>query len=358
MNPKNNSTHQTQSLAILGAGIAGRLTALYLAEAGFSVTLFDQSFPSAESTCSFVAAGMLCPWSEAFDAEEEIFTYGVPALARWRDIDQKYFANTLVKTPGTLVIAHQQEAGLLGQFFTRLKTRGVLEKPEPQNTPLALHHEFKSAGVIPGEGHLDPKIFLEKSSDILKNLGVNLQIGIGPCTIQKESNTWILQEENSQQSHTFHFLIDTRGLGAKPLLPHLRGVRGELLRLRLAPQTPQLPYMVRILHTYHSVYLVPRDNGELIVGATSLENENPEPIYVKSILELLFIATSAWPELREASLLETLVQWRPAFADHKPHIEVHPLAKNTLITLNGLYRHGILCAPELAYQVVQRVKSH
>lgn len=352
------ATTPTKSIGIIGAGIAGRLTALALAEAGFTVSLFDQGPPSATHTCSFVAAGMLCPWSEAYDSEEEIFTYGVKSLPRWQEINQKYFGGSLLKTTGTLVVAHQQEIGLLDQFFRRLKNNHILEKPQPQKTPLDLSTDFKVGGVVPDEGHLDPRIFLEKSSNILHNLGVSLQLTVGLCSVEYTSHQWLLVENNTQKSHFFDVLIDARGLGAKQLDPDLRGVRGELLRLRLSTQTPELPYMLRILHSRSSVYIVPRENHEVIVGATSIEHEHCDPIYVKSVLELLFISTSALPDLREASLLETSVQWRPTFADHKPHLQREVCAANTLITLNGLYRHGILCAPELANQVVACVKNH
>ena len=67
-------------------------------------------------------------------------------------------------------------------------------------------------------------------------------------------------------------IVDCRGMGAKGDLRNLRGVRGEIVRLQ-APEI-ELNHMLRLLHPRYPVYIVPRADGKLVVGATTIESED------------------------------------------------------------------------------------
>jgi glycine oxidase len=92
------------------------------------------------------------------------------------------------------------------------------------------------------------------------------------------------------------------------------------------------------------VYLVPRPDDIVVVGASEIESEDRSPISVRTLLGLLSAAHSVLPELAEARVVHTETNLRPALPDNLPRIEHRP----GLTRINGLFRHGWLIAPALA----------
>jgi glycine oxidase len=136
-------------------------------------------------------------------------------------------------------------------------------------------------------------------------------------------------------------IVDCRGMGARRDWPGLRGVRGEIVCLH-APAI-ELEHMLRLLHPHLAVYIVPRAEGMLVVGATCVEGDDYSPVSVRSALELLSSAYSMLPDLAEARILEFTTQVRPALPDNLPAL-YYDRGQNVL-RINGLYRHGFLLTP-------------
>jgi glycine oxidase len=100
---------------------------------------------------------------------------------------------------------------------------------------------------------------------------------------------------------------------------------------------------VRLLHPRWPLYIVPRENGQFLIGATTIESEQRD-VSVRSALELLTAAYALHPAFAEARIVEIGAGLRPAFPDNLPRIQVD----GEQIAVNGLYRHGFLLAPALA----------
>ncbi|WP_431263907.1 FAD-dependent oxidoreductase [Roseateles chitinivorans] len=143
--------------------------------------------------------------------------------------------------------------------------------------------------------------------------------------------------------------IDARGLGARPPLP-LRGVRGEIVTLSLPGHGLRRP--VRLLHPRHRVYLVPRSDEEIVVGASEIESEDRSPVSLRSAVELMAAAQSVLPALSEARIVRLDRHLRPALPDNLPFTHHEP----GLLRLNGLYRHGWLLAPALVERLLNRAR--
>src|SRR5260370_13427379 len=138
-------------------------------------------------------------------------------------------------------------------------------------------------------------------------------------------------------------VVDCRGMGARGGLSQLRGVRGEIARLD-APDV-ELRHMLRLLHPRFSVYVVPRAEGKLVVGATSVESDDRSPMSVRGALELLTSAYSVLPALAEAGLQEFATQGRPTRPGNRPAVFYH--RGRHVLRINGLYRHGFLLSPAI-----------
>lgn len=106
--------------------------------------------------------------------------------------------------------------------------------------------------------------------------------------------------------------------------------------------------MLRLIGGAQAVYVVPRAEGRLVVGATAYESEDRSPASVGGVMRLLMAAVSLLPELAEARILEFSTQVRPAFPDRQPLVRWTADGRgmqSRMLRINGLYRHGFLVSP-------------
>ncbi len=321
----------------------GRLLAWQLARAGHRVTVADPaSGPAEPGAAAFTAAGMLSPLAEQEHAEPEIAALGWRSLALWPAIAAALGQPGLVKAEGSLLLAHGSDLGAARRVLARLA-----EGPEPldrvalQALEPALAPDLK-AWLLPGEGQLLPRELLaalaEQAADVDWLWG-RRAVAVRPHMLELDDGRRLDAD----------LVIDTRGLGARPDLPDLRGVRGEILWLHAPGVVLNRP--VRLLHPRHRVYLVPRPGDVIVVGASEVESEDRSPVSLRSAVELMAAAHSVLPALAEARIVHMETNLRPAFADHRPRIDHQP----GLLRINGLFRHGWLLAPALAEKALQHV---
>jgi glycine oxidase len=134
-------------------------------------------------------------------------------------------------------------------------------------------------------------------------------------------------------------------------LADLRSVRGELFQL-FAPEV-HLSRPIRLMHPRYQLYIAPKGKGFYVVGATEIESDDESSMTVRSAMELLSAAYSVHPGFAEANILQHISPSRPAFSDNQPKI----IVKNSLMQINGLFRHGFLIAPVVLEQVLCLVNN-
>lgn len=310
----------TEHVTVIGAGVAGLTCALELAERGVAVEVLERSERLGGACCSWYAGGMLAPWCELAGAPSIIAELGSEGLAWWC----RRFPGTQVR--GSLVIAHERDAGELQQFARRTQRFEWLSRDETGELEPDLAGRFKQALFFRQEGHLDPRAALTALARQLTERDVPIRFGV----------------EASAQAAGERAVIDCRGLTAREALRDLRGVKGEMLLLRQPDVSLSRP--VRVLHPRLPVYVVPRADGVFMVGATMLESDQPTRISARSMLELLSAAYALHPAFGEAEILEIGTGVRAAFPDNVPRIR----RVGASLHVNGLYRHGFLLAPALA----------
>ena len=129
-------------------------------------------------------------------------------------------------------------------------------------------------------------------------------------------------------------------------MPPVRPVKGQILRLRVPPGSPQLSLCVRGLVRGHSVYLVPRQDGELVVGATQEEMGADTRVTAGGIWELLRDARALVPGITEFEFAEAVAGLRPGTPDNAPMLG--PAGLPGLVIATGHFRGGVLLAPVTA----------
>src|ERR1700723_1733014 len=335
----------TQSdIAVVGGGLLGRLLAWRASISGLRVSLYDAASPAGENSAAWVAAGMITPSAEAVDADPEIVAMGGRSLSLWLQWLAGLPEPVFYPDDGTLLLWHREDAGEASRFERLLAARDAqahllrIDAARPNELEPALDSRFQQALYLPGEAQIDNRALLKTLAIALEEAGVQ-------CHWQ----TFIAGDALPAAG----IVVDCRGMGARRDWQQLRGVRGEIVRLD-APEV-ELRHMLRLLHPRFPVYVVPRAEGKLVVGATSIESDDRSPMSVRGALELLTAAHSMLPALAEARILECNTQGRPTLPDNRPAFQ-HDRNRR-ILRINGLYRHGFLLSPAVVEEALAFLSS-
>ena len=351
------------NIAIVGAGLVGRVLALNLLKQGHTLTLFDKGSKEGTQAAGFTAAGMLAPFAELETAESVIFEHGKRSITLWPGLLKEIGLFDGYQLKGTVITAHPQDMSELNHFIDTLKFK-VKEAEEIEmleSNALGLLEpdleQHSRAYFLKEEGYVDSQRFmmfsgsyLERSSSVTWRENTEVET--------MKSGTVVIEGKEEQ----YDWVFDARGLGAKEYFDDLRGVRGEVYWLESNEIDITRP--TRILHPRYKIYIVPRGNGcegmdmvycneckisqspnskRYIVGATEIESEDSSPMSVRSSMELLSAVFAVNSNFGEARIVNSETNCRPAFKDNLPRIE----QEEKLTRINGLYRHGYLLAPAI-----------
>ncbi len=335
-------------IGIVGAGIAGRILAWQMIKQGYEVTLFDKNSLNSEAACSFAAAGILSPLAELEMAEPTIFELGSRSMQLYPELIKELEHPVFYRQIGSLVTAHSSDKVELNHFHRMLKHKLVHCDDFVKNISIAdkepeLAHMGDGLWVT-NEGQLDTIGLLNALQQVLLKKGVEWKEQVEVQAIEPR------QIKANTKIHTFDWVFDCRGMGAKSQLS-LRAVRGELLWLQ-APDV-KIEHLTRLVHPRYRIYIVPRPNNIYLLGATEIESEDYSPVSVRSSLELLSAAYSLHKSFGEARIIKQVVNCRPALPDNLPQIEL----QDGIGIINGLYRHGILLAPAAVEEMMKQFEE-
>ena len=307
-------------IRVIGAGVAGLTAALEFGKRGHQVELVErESGPG--MGCSWYAGGMISPWCEMETAEPLVAELGLEALDYWtRSIPVAW-------RTGSLVVAPPRDQAELTRFAKRTRDYEDIGANRIASLESDLAGRFSRALYFASEAHLDPRKALESVTERLAAL---------------DNATLRFSTDAASLADDVDWTVDCRGFAARDTLDGLRGVKGEMLVL----ETGEISFerAIRMLHPRTPVYVVPRHDRRFMIGATSIESEEPTRISARSVAELLGAAYTLHPSFAEAEVAEMGSGLRPAFRDNLPRVE----RRGRTLYINGLYRHGFLVAPSLA----------
>ncbi|WP_411882946.1 glycine oxidase ThiO [Polaromonas sp. YR568] len=346
---------KTLHIGIAGAGLAGRTLAWRLLRAGCRVNLFDARSRGDLATASMTAAAMLSPLAELAVSDDAVFALGQRSMQLWPQWIAELAAEGLpvyFRREGTLVVAHAPDQSSLAHFTGLLLHKlpeaaraqvhtldaAALARAEP-----ALAGRFGSGLMLDGEGQLANDQWMAALAVEIDRLGGTWLEGRAVDAVEDGHIAC------GGQSYGVDVAVDARGVGARESWPQLRGVRGEVLTVECKGVSLQRP--VRLMHPRYQLYVAPRPNHQFVVGATELESEDTGPVTLRSTLELGSALHSLHPAFGEARVLRLAAALRPALDDHRPTVS----QRDGVWHINGLYRHGYLCAPALVDGLVHQL---
>jgi len=368
------------NIAIIGAGLIGRLLALSLLREKHKITLFDKDTKLAHNSAAYAAAGLLTPLGESLHCEPNIVTMGFESLRLWPKFLASLDEHTIFQQTGAIMVSHEQDKGDYQRFVRHLHNNYAdhavqnLNRQELTVLEPELGRSFNQGLYLPQEGQIGNRRLLIALRKQLEQEGTNNKLNwLSECLVtaivqgeQYTNVSYSLKKNNLKQNHQqqFDLVIDCRGTGAtlknaKPAckpLEDLRSVRGELFQL-FAPAV-NISRPIRLMHPRYQLYIAPKGKGFYVVGATEIESDDDSAMTVRSAMELLSAAYSVHPGFAEANIRQHVSQCRPAFSDNQPKISVieHD-NQNRLIQVNGLFRHGFLISPVVVKQVLALVAA-
>jgi glycine oxidase len=310
--------NEAMRATVVGAGVVGLTAALTLAERGAKVTLLERS-RELGGNASWLAGGMLAPFCEGESAPQSVVELGQGAIDWWNARVPG------VTRQGTLVVAPPRDASEIDRFAARTRAHAPVGEARIAELEPDLAGRFRKGLFFADEGHLDPRGALSALAERLRAKGGEIRFGM-----------------DGEAPGEADVIIDCRGWAARKALPELRGVRGEMMRIR--SREVRLTRAVRFLHPRIPLYIVPRTNNEFMIGATMIESAEKSAVSVRSAIELLSAAYALHPAFGEAEILEMSADVRPAYPDNEPRVE----ERGDRIFVNGFYRHGFLLAPAFA----------
>jgi len=350
---------------VVGGGTIGINCAWALAGAGMAVVVVD---PDPGRAASWVAAGMLAAVTEVHYTEEHLVALRVAAARRWpafaAAIEADAGADAGYRACGTVVVdaddgdrafsdelwALQRSLGLAVERLTARQVRTL----EPTVAPGI------RSGLLAGEDHqVQTRRFLAAAQAAATARGVRWHRGAVDAV--ETAGGVVTGVRCGVETMAASVVVLAAGcwsgtVGGLPdgVLPPVRPVKGQILRLAGDAARPLLGRCLRGLVRGGSVYLVPRRDGSVVVGATVEEAGFDTTVTAGAVYELLRDARAVVPGVTELTLVEARAGLRPGSPDNAPVVGATRL--DGLIVATGHYRNGILLSP-LTAEAVAAVAS-
>jgi glycine oxidase len=358
----NSNTTRGPRVVIIGAGVIGLGIAWRLAGRA-AVTVFERG--KAGSGASHAAAGMLAACCEAEPGEEALVALGRESQTRWPGFAAELLSATGIdvelREEGTLVLA--LTADDQAEIAHRLEFQRQLDLPlEWLSAAQTRAREPRLAGKIAGAlfSPQDHQVDNRKLAQALRvaaeaaDVTIHEQRPVKEIIVQGGRAKGVALEDGTIAAADVVVLAAgawSRGIAGLPpdRRPPVRPVKGQMLALQMNPAAPLLTHVLWA----PGVYLVPRRDGRLIVGATVEEQGFDDKITAGGLLTLLEAAWRAVPAVEELPVAEIWVGHRPGSRDDAPILGPGPA--EGLIYATGHHRNGILLAPVTADAVARLV---
>ncbi len=341
---------------VVGGGVIGTAIAWRAARAGRDVTVVD---PLTGDKASLAAAGMLGPVSESVFGEQHLLNLNLHAIGRFPSFNEELEAasglRTGLRTEGTLAVAYDNDdlAALdrltefrhsIGLAAERLDARECRRR-EPFLAP-----GTRGGVLATGDLSVDNRRYLAALSEAGVRAGVRTVPGYAT---EVRQHTVRGTDGGKEFGLTARQVVIAAGhatgkLSGVPdaIRKAIRPVKGQILRLRHpAGVPPILTHTVRAIVRGHDVYLVPRTDGELVVGATQEERDDRN-VTAGAVHDLLRDAGTAVPAISELILAEASAGLRPGSTDNGPI--VGRIGEDGPVIAAGHFRNGILLSAATA----------
>ncbi|MGX5182014.1 glycine oxidase ThiO [Streptomyces avermitilis] len=348
-------TH-TSDVLVVGGGIIGLVTAWRAAQRGFATAVVD---PDPGGGAAQVAAGMLAAVTELHYGEQTLLGLNLASARRYPD-----FAAELTEATGqdlgyrrcgTLAVALDADDRAQLRELHALQRRSGLESEWLNGRECRRLEPMLAPGVrgglrVDGDHQIDPRRLAKALVVACERAGVVFhRVWAERLFLVRGRAAGVVTRDGAELAAGQIVLAGgslSGQLAGVPddVLPPVRPVKGQVLRLTVPKRyAPFLSRTVRAVVRGSQIYLVPRESGELVVGATSEELGWDTTVTAGGVYELLRDAHELVPGITELPLTETRAGLRPGSPDNAPLLG--PTELDGLLLATGHFRNGVLLTP-------------
>jgi glycine oxidase len=324
---------------IIGAGIIGLSLAIDLNKRGLKMLLVDKGEPGREA--SWAAGGMLADLPLEMPAA---LTQLASASARMypefvRELEDESRLKIDLRDKGTLLFldpSHEKPVLSSGQWPARWR------ELEPSLKAANLQAKSSDALYLK-ERSVDPRHLTAAAIAAAKHRGINFSSGDHVQAIEL-SDGKVAGVRTNKTKLAAGMVINCAGAWAGQITPYAvptRPVKGQMLCV-VMPQKELVRHVIRT----PDVYLIPRSDGRMLIGATQEEAGFDKRTVPETIQKLRQAALDLVPKLAEARFLEAWAGLRPGTPDALPILGATETPGYFIVT--GHFRDGILLAPVTA----------
>lgn len=329
---------KTDEVVIVGAGVMGLAIALELRLKGISVSLLCRQGAEA---ASYAAAGMLAPQAEELPAGAML-----DLCLRSRDRYPSWIAQVEAIAGRD---AGYWACGILAPRYEMPVTQPTLpadwwSRGQLCQASAALSAEVVGGWWYPQDAQVDNRKLTKALWMAVQELGAKIYEGVVVEAWVGQADRVAHLRTNQGDWRGDHYVMamgawSGQALGLEWALP-VTPRKGQMLSVRV-PDPDRLPVRTVLFGT--DIYVVPRREGRIVLGATS-EKVGFTPGNTPAGLQRLFAhAVRLVPAIADYEVEEFWYGYRPETPDELPILGSSPYNNLTLAT--GHYRNGILLTP-------------
>ncbi len=342
-------------ILIIGGGLIGLAIAVELKLRGATVTVVSRDF---KQSSTLAAAGMLAPQAEAIPASPMLdlcqksrlsYPEWCAKLEQLTGVDTGYWPCGILSPVYTSPEPSNAQNGSSDHTSQAL----WLDRDAIELYQAGLGSEVVGGWWYPEDGQVDNRALAQALRSAAQELGVDIREGVEVEAIEQQNCLIREVRTSAGEFKAQHYVLAT-GAWSNALLPvPVRPKKGQMLSVQ-PPATSQPLPLQRVLYG-SDIYLVPRRDGRILIGAT-VEDVGFAPHNTPAgIQTLLAEAMRLYPPLQDWSIQECWWGFRPSTPDELPILGTSSCENLTLAI--GHYRNGILLAPITAMLLADLIET-
>jgi glycine oxidase len=335
---------------VVGAGIIGLSLAIELNKQGLRVLVVDKGEPGREA--SWAAGGMLCDFPpETRPALRSLAAASAGMYPEFvHELEDQSDVKIDLRSVGTLLFLDSHfdsspESSLQGSYPFAVPTSVFATSLQELESALRVSNGTTSdfIALYLRERCVDPRDLTAAAIEVARHRGIDFSSGDQVLTVEADDGEACGVRTNKTQ-FAAGMVVNCAGAWAGQIGPYqfpTRPVKGQMLCV-VMPEKEMVRHVVRA----PDVYLIPRSDGRMLIGATAEEAGFNKQTVPETIKKLRDAAIELIPRLAEARILEAWAGLRPGTPDGLPILGATPIDGYFVAT--GHFRDGILLAPATA----------
>ncbi|MEO1634373.1 MAG: glycine oxidase ThiO, partial [Cyanobacteria bacterium J06631_9] len=338
---------------IVGGGTMGLAIALELHQQGTSVTVLSKDFAEA---AGHAAAGMLAPSAEKLTAGPmaELCLRSLHLYPTWASKLEEITGKDTGYWPCGILLPRLTQPETAHSISASATNASAISASAIHTYQAGLSPNVTGGTFYPEDAQVDNRALLQALRLAVQNAGIEVQTGIRVEGFVQKAGRIISLRTTAGDKQAERYVLAT-GAWSGELLPiPVSPRKGQMFSVRVTAQNGQVQPLRRVLYG-EQVYIVPRKDGRIVVGATAEDVGFAPGNTAKGLAQLFEAAIALYPAIAHYPIEETWWGFRPATPDELPILGPGPCENLTLAT--GHYRNGILLTPITANLIARHLRG-